>query len=283
MRGSFNQLLAKASTLGEAGDAACAALEKALDSDPASKPLWLALAQVARRLDRPADAFSAQESAFDLDPSDAEPAWRAVSTAFALARAEGEVEKKIEWYRDGFRVARKLASNLPTAENQLLAGKALMGAKDYEGAIGWFEKAATTEDAGALPHYYLGRCKLALSKNRDALNHLQAALERSPDAEVTSGIHTARGLALRSLEDFAAAADAYRLAGDTATAAEMARYAENRREVAAAKADCVEKRTKLEQLIKESEGLEHTPEYQQLLRDLAAVATACRSYYPEYG
>ncbi len=283
MRATFSQLLARAATPSPDPNAAYAALERGLESDPASRALWLALSQVARRLDRLADSFSALVAAFDLDPSDPDAARSAVATAFDLARAESDSEKKIGWYRDGSRVAQKLASSAPSAEHQLLAGEALMGARDYEGAIGWFEKAAASGDAGALPHYYLGRCHLALSHNGDALKHLQTALAHSPDARMTSGIHEARGLALRGLEDFAAAAGAYRLAGDAATAAEMDRYAQNREEVAKAKAVCILKRTRLEQLLAASKDIEHTREYELLSQDLAAHNAVCRSYFLESG
>ena len=100
---------------------------------------------------------------------------------------------------------------------------------------------------------------------------------------MTSNIHASRARALRRLEDFDGAAGAFRLAGDVDAAAEMEHYAKNRREVAAATADCVEKRDTLRQLLEDSQDLEHTPEYRQLQRDLAAIQTACQSFFSEVG
>ena len=81
------------------------------------------------------------------------------------------------------------------------------------------------------------------------------------------------------LEDFAAAAAAYRRAGNDEAAKEMDGYAQNRLDWAKAKDDCIEKQTVLEKLLADSTGLEHTREYQELQQDLAATISACEPYF----
>ncbi len=69
--------LAKAATAGSRNAEARAAVEKALAADSTSKGLWLALANVSKRLDRPEERFTALARAFEIDPADAEPGtWR---------------------------------------------------------------------------------------------------------------------------------------------------------------------------------------------------------------
>lgn len=282
-RASFNQLLAKAATSSGRDSDAFNSLGRALATDGGSKVLWLARANLASRLDRPEDAFSALATAFKLDPSDPQPGYNAVHTALTIAQDPAAGERKQEWYDQAAGVANRLAGAFPTPENLRLAGSASMGAREYEKALGYFESLLATSGQDPLLHYDLGRCRLALGQSREALDHFTAALERSPDADLFAAVHAKRGAALRVLEQFAGAAEAFRLAGDDAAAEEMDRYAKNRLEVAAATADCVEKRTTLEQLLKESTGLEHTPEYRQLKEDLAAINAACSSYFSEFG
>ena len=280
-RASFSQLLAKAAVSSGRGVEALASLDKALAVDKGSKALWLARANLAGRLDRPQEAFSALTTAFRLDPSDPQPGKSAVHSALAIAQDPAIGERKLEWYVKAAGVAERLAGAFPTPENLRLAGSANMGAREYEGAVGFLEKLLVSSGQDPLLHYDLGRCRQALGQHREALDDFAAALDRSPDAELTDQVHLKRGAALRALEDFTGAAAAFRLAGDTGTAAEMDGYAQNRLEWAKAKAECVNKRATLQQLLRESKDLEHTPEYRQLKEDLAAINTACSDFFTE--
>ncbi len=280
-RASYHQLLAKAATSSGRDADAYASLGKALAADRSSKVLWLARGNLAGRLDRPGEAFAALNTAFELDPSDPEPARSAAYAALKAAQDPAAVDRKPEWYTKAAGVAERLASAFPAPDNLRLAGSASMGAREYQKALGYFESLLAEGGQDPLLHYDLGRCRQALGQSQEALDHFDAALERSPDDQLTRAVHSKRGTALRVLEDFAAAAEAFRLAGDAEAAKEMAGYAQNRLEVAKAKADCVEKRTTLEQLIVDSAGLEHTPEYRQLLEDLATVNSGCSSYFSE--
>ncbi len=278
-RASFNQLLAKAAISSGRDGEALASLDKALAVDKGSKALWLARANLAGRAGRPQEAFSALTTAFTIDPSDPQPGIAAVHAALGVAQDPATGERKLEWYGKAAGVGNRLAAAFPTPENLRLAGSASMGAREYESAIGYFEKLLASDGQNPLLHYDVGRCRQALGQHREALGDFAAALDRSPDTELTARIHSKRGAALRALEEFAAAAAAFRLAGDAAAAAEMEGYAQNRQEWAAAKADCTEKLTGLEELLVSSQDIEHTPEYQDLQRELSSMRSACKPYF----
>jgi tetratricopeptide (TPR) repeat protein len=278
-RASFNQLLAKAANGSGRDRAAFASIEKALAADGKSKALWLARANLAGRLDRPEDVFAARVAAFEIDPSDPEPGVLGVHAAMDLAQAPDAGDGKLEWYGKAAQLADRLTAAFPTPENLRLAAAANMGAHQYERSIGYLERDLATDGRDPLLHFDLGRCRQALGQNRQALDDFAAALERSPDAQLATAIQAKRGASLRALEEFDAAAAAYRQAGDAETAAEMAGYAKNRREYEAAKDDCVKKRKGLQEILASSEGLEHTPEYKEIQQDLATILDVCKSYF----
>ncbi len=280
-RASYHQLLAKAATSCGRDTDGYNSLKKALGADQSSKVLWLARGNLAHRLGRASDAFEALSKAFELDPSDPEPGRSAVQTALAIAQTEANGDRRREWYAEGVGIADRLVTSFPTATHLRLAAGARMGAQDYSGAVELFEKALADDDQDPMLHYDLGRCRQTLGQGDEALDHLAMALERSPDEELTSKIYLAQARVFRGREDFDAAAEAFRQAGDTASADEMEGYAKNRREVAQATAECVGKRDELQKLILESKGLEHTPEYRQLEADLAAIKAACSSYFSD--
>ncbi len=277
-RSSFNQLLAKAAvSSGRDGDA-LASLDKALAVSKTSKPLWLARANVVGRLDRPAEAFSALNTAFEIDPSDPKPGVGAVHSALAVAQDPATGERKLEWYGKAAGIADRLAEAFPTPENLRLAGSAAMGAKSYENAIGYFESLLASEGQKPQLHYDLGRCRQALGQHREALDDFAAALDLSPDAELTTSIHAKRGIALQVLEDLPGAAAAFRLAGDIDAAEEMDGYAQNREEWAKAKAECSNKLAGLEALLASSQDITHTREYQELLQEVSSMRSACAAF-----
>ncbi len=278
-RAGFNQLLAKAASFSGRDAEAFASVDKALAADQGSKVLWLARANLAGRIDRPEDVFSALATAFEIDPSDPETGRGAALAALAITQDPAVGERKLEWYVSAAGVADRLATAFPAPENLSLAGSANMGAQRYERAAGYFEQILATGDKDPMPHFDLGRCRQALGESREALRHLDAALERSPDAELASKVHAARAKALRALESFAGAAQAYRLAGDADNATEMDRIVQNRLEWEKEKTDCAEKQAKLEELLEASGDIRHTREYQEVERDLAAIKTACAPYF----
>jgi tetratricopeptide (TPR) repeat protein len=277
-RGDFSRLLAQAATQSGRTDQASATLERALAADAHSKPLWLANAQIAQKLNRPRRAFDAYANAYAADPSDVELGRSTVQTAFAAARAHAGDDRR-SWYELGSKVAVQLAGAAPTAAHHLLAGEASLGVQDYDAARSWFEKAAAADAADPWPRYYLARC--ASEEPETALKHLQAALERSPDAELTPQIHNARGAALRRLERFEEAREAYRTAANTAKVAEMDHLIEIQHgndKWAAEKRRCEEKQSVVQAQLKDADYLEGTAAWRKLEKDAEDALAECRPY-----
>ena len=280
MREAFNGVLAHIATATDRAREAYSLLDRALAADPKSKSLWVAQAKVADRLDQPAKRFTAVSQAFAIDTRDSELGLLAVHVAMGLAQnVDRSADEKRAWYGKAARVGRQLAAASPTPENLKLAGGAEMGAQEYEAAAESFEKALASGADDLRLHYDLGRSYTAAGRYDDALQHLQEALDKSPEAELAADIHAARGLVYRHLEELEHAAEAFRLAGDDEQAAEMTKYAENRREWKAAKADCVKKRTQIAELRQDSEDLKESAEWQELDREFTEVLVACEPYF----
>ena len=283
MRSSFDQLLAKAANVSRRDSQAEEILERALAASPKSKPLWLASANVAQRRDRPEKRFEALSTVFELDADDTQAGSKAAHSAIAIAQNTGDPGLRTDWYQRASSLAHRLTASSPTAEHWMLAGGAAMGGHEYELALGSFEKARAAGDDSLELDYYVGRTHLALGQNEEALRYLQATLDRSPDAAMTASVHAARGLAYRKLEQFDQAAAAFRLAGDTVQAEEMAGYAANRREWALAKAECHERQQKIQELRQGSQELEGTPEWDELEQEFSDILTACKPYLQDVG
>ena len=281
MRKGFNQLLVQAAMASKRDAVALAGLEKAVAADPKQKDFHVALAKVAGRQGDPERSFSALADAYELAPEGVEVGRSAVRKALDLAYDEkDDEEKKLDWYRKGSELADQLATASPTAENQMLAGEAAMGAKDFESAVTRFEQALAGGMDDRLLRYYLGRSQLAVGDDVQALANLQAALDHEGDGLVEK-IHTARASVLRNLERFDDAAEAYRLAGKADKATEMASYADHRREWAAKTTECVEKRERITRLLADDDGLKDTPAWKELEQEAAEILAACEPYLNE--
>ncbi len=284
LRGNYNKLLARTAGLvaRSRADDARSLLEKALAVDPKSKSLWVALAEVSQQLNQPEKKFSALNKAFDIDPEDAELGRKTLYVAISMAQSDAIDENaQAEWYRKAATFGKPLVAKFPTAENLKRVGEAEMAAHEYDNAVKRFESMHASGSDDALLHYYLGSSYQALKRDDDALTHLQNALERSPDPTLTQKIHKARGWTYRSREEFNQAAEAFRLAGDSQKATEMAGYAENRREWAQAKADCTHKKVEIAKMREDSADLEGTPEWDQLNLEFDAFLTACEPYFQD--
>lgn len=277
-RETFGRLLAEAAAESGDDERSLAALDRALSVNPDSKPLWQARAQIAQRLNRQREAFDAFATAYALDPTDVELGRHTVQTAFAAARAH-QADDRRSWYALASPVATELAGAAPTAEHLLLAGEALMGLQDYDRAGSWFEKAAAADEAAPWPRFYLARC--VSEEPETALGHLRAALERSPDQDLTRQIHNARGAALRRLERFSEAREAYRLADNENKVAEMEGLLEIKQgndKWAAEKRRCEEKQRVVQASLQDNDFLEGTAAWRKLEKEADEALADCRSY-----
>lgn len=279
-RKAFGQLVAKAATESRNVDLALTTLDKLAAANGRSKALWLAIAHVAQKGHRYERSFSALTAAYDLDRKDEDLGRRAVHTAFAAAQKQNGNGRE-GWYEKALEAARKWAESSKSAEAYLMAGQAEMGAKDYADARTWFEKAAAAAPSDPQPSYEQARCDLALKEPKAALEHLRAASQRSPDADMKRQILLAEGFAHRHLEDFVKARDAFERAGDKAKVAEMEELEERKKENALfekEKAECKMKVAELGKLMEEMADLKGTDAWAQLEADAKAITAACAAH-----
>lgn len=280
MRASYGQLVATAATRGS-GAAALATVRRALDADPSSKLLWQARGQLARESNDLDDAFESYRRAYELDPQDAGSGRAAVHAALELAD-DAEDDAKRGWYERAAELARETAAADPGADAFRLAGEAEMGAQRFAEALAWFEKAeAAAEIPDPILPYYRARCLIRLDRAADALALVDRTLARAPGAELRDRLLDARGAALRHLERFTEAADAYRRAGDVERAAEMERLARIDRQNDAWKADrkaCLDKKLRLEALLAEYRELAATPDGRALRQEYEQHLEACKNH-----
>ncbi len=279
-RQAFDNLLARSATESKDIQAAHKALSITLTEHGDQASLWLAMANIERRREATAAAFTALGRAFEID-AQAEVGVQAVHTAFSLARESAD-EARQGWYSKAGEVAEQLAAAQPSGDHFLLAGEARLGAKDFAAAAAWFDRAAATRDQDPLPHYYLARCALAESKGGEALTHLDAAARRSPGGDLAEQILLARGAALRQTEAFEQAAAVYRQAGRAGKVAEMESLAETKRKNAewdTEKQRCRQKRDEIRRLMEDSEDLRGSAAWQDLEQANDHMLAECSSYF----
>jgi tetratricopeptide (TPR) repeat protein len=92
------------------------------------------------------------------------------------ARRSTSATQKKQIYTEAGAIAEQLAAVSPTFDHLLLAGETWMGAKDYNRALTWFNKAKSKQPNNVLVLYYVAQCNSSLNNFGPALADLQAAL-----------------------------------------------------------------------------------------------------------
>lgn len=280
LQSSYAQLLAKAALESPIQAATLDHLERATRSLPQAKALWLARGTVEQRLGRLSGAFTALSKAYELDRKDVEVGERAVRAAFAIAQKSQDEERR-QWYAKASRLALQLDGVAPSREFQHLAVQAQLGSGDYDGARQRLAKLAAASPEDPDLDFQLASCDLAQMQGKSALGHLDAALAKGPDTELQDKIYKARGSALRQLERFSEAAQAYRQAGDTDRAEEMLKLAEikaNNEAWEKERRKCLVKQTEIEKIRQNNEILKGTPAWDEHERQIAEIMSPCQAY-----
>ncbi len=158
-RSSYALLFAQAATKTNRPGEAISVLTTQARADSRNYRLQQALGSAYTASGDEAKAFEAYKKAFDLNPKDATSARNAVKSAISVARRSSSNSSKSNYYNQAGQVADRLANASPTFEHQLLAGEAWLGAKQYQKAQGWFDKARAQQSSNALVYYYLAQCK----------------------------------------------------------------------------------------------------------------------------
>lgn len=272
-------LVAVVATAVDDPTAALPLLGEAAEKRPDGADLQLALGRARGSAGDSPGAFAAYQRAFDLDGGGevgAEAGARAIGTAFAAAEADPAA--RAGWYRRAAGIGARLPVEGASPDALLLAGDALLLAEQPAEAERRFIAAAAAVPAAPEPRYQLAQCRLKLDDPEGALERLGEALERAPAADLERRIHSATGHARADLEQYEAAARAFRQAGDETRAAEMdqaAAAAEHNAGVDQALAKCREDWARIARQRDENREFEGTAVWAEIDRQAARVRAEC--------
>ncbi len=189
---------------------------QASQADPKSSDAWVTLGGVLSRQEKNADSFQAYRKAWETS-SDPNHANNAIAAGTRAARlASGDAKKAL--YQQVAEVAKQLAERQGGPQGALAAGEALMGAQQYDDALGWFDRTGLDN---ALVNYYKGQCFLGKESWARAESLLRGALQRQPDGALRRQIYISLGFLLDKTQRYADAALAYQEAGQPNKVAEM--------------------------------------------------------------
>ncbi len=257
LRSEATALLATAML--EEGDAqeAIGFLQKCLGGDGANAALFRLLGTAHALEGDHEEAFRSYSEAFELgsDESSGEAATRA---ALSLAGAAPEADRKTEWYGHALEIGSRLATLFPKEDHDLIAGRAALGAEDFEAAEKWFQAARSKNENDPETRYFLGRSLTGLGRDNEAYDTFSAALAIAPDDGLARRIHGRMGQIDACRLDLDTAAKHYLSAGKTDRAEEIGALADEFSEA-------------LAQLEKHRSNV---AEIQQMERDLAELGDA---------
>jgi len=270
-RSSYALLFAQAATKTNRPGEAIGVLATQVRADSRNYRLQQALGSAYTANGDEAKAFEAYKKAFDLNPKDATSARNAVKAAISVARRSSSSSNKSNYYNQAGQVADRLANGSPTFEHQLLAGEAWLGAKQYQKAQGWFDKARAQQSSNALVYYYLAQCKTQRNQLNPALADLQQALKIGASGKLRTQVYNQGGFIYDKKKDYNNAIQWYREAGNQS----MVRQMEDKKSKAAqnvtAERECAEFKRKIDALrlqVNELQKIGDNDSAQQLLEQL---------------
>jgi tetratricopeptide (TPR) repeat protein len=179
-------------------------------------------------------AFNAFKRAYELNPEDRKSASAAVKSAISAGRRTSSASQKSSYYSQGAQIAENLANSTGAFDDLLLAGEAWLGAKSYQKALTWFDKARSKQPQNVLVRYY--RCQSLTSLNQlgDALNECQEALKiGASDSSLRTKLYNQMGFIHDKRREYDQAIAAYQNASNNRMVAEM----RDKKEAAAANAE----------------------------------------------
>ena len=235
--------------------------------------LWQALGALQAALDNHAEAFGAYRRAFELsgDPNHGSSAVRA---GIATARRAASASQKNRLYTDVAGLSEQVSAKDPSFDNLLTTGEAWLGAKQYEKALSWFERAQAKQQQNALVTYYRAQCLTSLNRLDSALEALQQALRIGASGKLRQQIYTQMGYVYDKKKSYGDAARAYTEAGNPRMAQEMREKQELAAQNLQHSQECADFRRKIEALrrqIEELSKLGNSQEVQTLREQLPVL------------
>ena len=229
--------------------AAIAEFKRAAEAEPNNAELWYQYGALAFNDGSNDVAVSALTKAAQLAPRDAAKQRSLAQALLKKGRTTRSGKETI--YKQAAAAAQKLVAADASADNLILHGECQLGAKDYDGAIASFEKAAAK--AGSwLPHFYIGQAYTAKAQYRSAESSLKTALDNTSAAADETRVWKQLAFVYEKQKNFNGAIEAYTRAGDSG-GAERAR--ENKR-IADENLSIEEENRRLAQMEEEKKRLE---------------------------
>ena len=220
-----------------------------------------------------ASAFQAFKKAAELEPSKTKYASSAIKAAISAGR-RSRGSQKDRYYEQGAAIAERLAVARPTFDNTLLAGEAYLGAKKYDKALKWFDKAKASQSQNALVRFYSSQCHTSLEQYDSALSELQEALKIGVSGKLREQVYGQMGFIYDKTKRYDQAIVAYRNAGNSSQVQAMqdkkAKAAQNE-EAAAEQAEFERKLRALELQIQELEAIGEMEEAAELRQHLEKI------------
>ena len=220
-RSSYALLFAQAATKTNRPGEAIGVLTTQARADSRNYRLQQALGSAYTANNEEAKAFEAFKKAFELNSKDSASARNAVRAAISVARRSSSNSSKSTYYTQAGQIADRLANGSPTFDHQLLAGEAWLGAKQYQKALGWFDKAKAKQSSNALVYYYSAQCKTSINQLNPALADLQQALKIGASGKLRTQVYTQGGYIYDKKKDYDNAVRWYQEAGNQSMVRQM--------------------------------------------------------------
>jgi tetratricopeptide (TPR) repeat protein len=255
-RSSYALLFAQAATKTNRPGEAIGVLTTQVRADSKNYRLQQALGSAYTANGDEAKAFEAFKRAYELNSKDATSARNAVRAAVSVARRSSSDSSKANYYSQAGQIADRLANASPTFEHQLLAGEAWLGAKQYQKALGWFDKARAQQSNNALVYYYAAQCKTQMNQLNPAIADLQQALKIGASGKLRNQVYNQGGYIYDKKKEYNNAIQWYQEAGNS----RMVREMQGKRDAAAqnlqAQQECAEFKRKIDALKLQVDELE---------------------------
>jgi tetratricopeptide (TPR) repeat protein len=217
MQGHLSQLKAVAFTKSGQSDRALAEFAKAVSANPNDAKIQFQYGTAAYNQGDTSTAVRALGAAVRISPND-------ITMQSAYAKAlnrlgrESRGSAKLSAYQKGAAAAAKVAAANPSHDNVMLLGEAQLGAKQYDQAIGTFQKAVAQQSSDWLGHYYIGQAYTAKEQYRSAEASLKSALDKTAAPANQKLVWKQLGFVYEKQKSYNQAITAYERAGDSAAA-----------------------------------------------------------------
>jgi len=214
LQGFLSQLKALALTKTGQSDQAYAEFAKAARANPNDADAQFHFGTAAYNDGGTQEAVDALAKATRLDANDPNK-WNAYAKALNRLGRESRGDAKLAAYRRAVDASRKVVSTDASYENLVQLGEALLGARDYDGAVTIFQQAVGKNSGAWLPQFYIGQAYTAKKQYRSAESSLKMALDKASASADQVRIWRQLGFIYEAQKSYDDAIAAYQQAGDS--------------------------------------------------------------------